>query len=111
MLGESARSNRVGSPVPPTPSLASTWNSAFVAVPQKELLVVHGTVFAPPPWSVDHPAGNAPGAVLLKSSANIVAAIGVPVSTLKGNVVLPPPVVVTASERSMRVPATKPPES
>src|ERR1700682_1428190 len=107
MLGDATRSKRVGSAA----SLASTWKSAFDAVPQKELLVVHGTVFVPPWWIVVQPAGKVPGATPLKSSENTVAATGVPVSSLNRSVVLPPPLVVTARERSIRAPGTKAPAS
>ena len=52
----------------------------FEAVPQKVLLVVHGTVLLPPAWNRDPSAGSDPGATPLKFWAKIVVETGVPAS-------------------------------
>src|ERR1700720_3832110 len=103
MLGDATRSKRVG--LPPSPSFALTWNSAFEVVPQNVLLVVHGTVLLPPAWIVVHPAGSDPGATPLKFWAKIVVETGVPVFCVKGPVVEPWS-VVTFSKNSIFVPGT-----
>ena len=46
----------------PGPSAAFRWNAAFEVALQNVLLVVHGTMLAPPPCAVVQPAGSVPGA-------------------------------------------------
>src|SRR5258708_38156746 len=100
IFGEATRSNRTGVPVPPVPSFALTWKSAFDAVPQNVLFVVHGTVGVPPTCIVVHPAGSNPGPTPSKFSVKIVVETGVPVFCVKGKVT-EPCAVDTFSENSI----------
>src|SRR5450755_1772555 len=82
MIGLNKRSNRVGLPVPPTPSFALMWKAALFGEPTARkavLLVVHGTVLAPPPCDTAHPAGKEPEATPSKFSEKSVVETGLPV--------------------------------
>src|ERR1700730_7552369 len=106
--GLKRRSNRVLVFGPgPGPSAAFWWNAALEVAPQNLELVVHFTVLAPPAWDVVQPAGRLPGATLLKSSAKIVAAEGVPVNSVRSRVAEPRSSPFTLSASSIGVPGTK----
>src|SRR5690348_5671733 len=103
--GENSRSKRVFAPA--GPSLALTWKAPFEPVPQKLELVVQGTTLAPPPWAVVQPAGRAPGATLLKFSANTVVGTGLPVNRVQRSVAAPWSLLRTVRTSSIGVPGTK----
>src|SRR5262245_55507765 len=103
MLGDATRSKRVGLPVPPTPSFALAWNNPFDDVPQNVLLVVQGTVFAPPAWMVAQPAGSVPAATPLKFSEKTMVGTGVPVNCVK-RTTFEPAAVEIVSANSIGVP-------
>src|SRR5882762_7032390 len=67
--GPIRRSQRAGSLLG-NPSFAFVWNAALEVLPQKELLVVHGTGFTPRPCTDVQPAGITPGATSSKVSDN-----------------------------------------
>src|SRR5262245_51702265 len=104
MAGLNNRSQRENEVAPGT-SFASWWNALFDE-PQKLAEVLHGTTFRPPPCDDVQPVGSVPGAALSKFSFRSVVYTGVPDCRVRW-CVIDPSAVVTSSNNSIGVPATK----